>query len=136
MTQKNLMMVCEARLVTEAQSANSEPTGKIEARVTTWGAREGADGRKFNYQPEGFADWAAEFAEAGKPLPMFLNHNDMGMPVGEWTSFEFDDDGMTAYGRMYLNTQAGADLYTILKDRKSTRLNSSHVSESRMPSSA
>ena len=44
---KNLLMVCEAKLVTEAQSA-AEPTGKIEARVTTWGAREGADGRKFN----------------------------------------------------------------------------------------
>ena len=57
---KNLLMVCEAKLVTEAQSA-AEPTGKIEARVTTWGAREGADGRKFNYQPEGFMDWANEF---------------------------------------------------------------------------
>lgn len=112
---KNLTLVCEAK-VSLPQNASEPQNGLLEARVTTWGAREGADGRKFNYQPEGFADWAAEFAEAGKPLPMFLNHNDMGMPVGEWTSFEFDDDGMTAYGRMYLNTQAGADLYTILKE--------------------
>jgi HK97 family phage prohead protease len=114
---KNLTLVCEAK-VSLPQNANEaqSQSGLLEARVTTWGAREGADGRKFNYQPEGFADWAAEFSEAGKPLPMFLNHNDMGMPVGEWTQFEFDDDGMTAYGRMYLNTQAGADLYTILKE--------------------
>ena len=39
--------------------------------------------------------------------------------------------GTTGYGYNY------ADLVTIFeKDRKSTRLNSSHVSESRMPSSA
>lgn len=114
---KNLTLVCEAQ-VKLAQGANEavNPSGLLEARVTTWGAREGADGRKFNYQPEGFADWAAEFKEAGKPLPMFLNHNDMGMPMGEWTSFEFDDDGMTASGRLYLNTVGGSDLYQILKE--------------------
>lgn len=88
----------------------------MSARVTTWGAREGADGRKFNYQPAGFSEWAGAFAEAGKPLPMFLNHNDLGMPVGEWSSFEFDDQGMTACGRLYLNTVGGSDLYQILKE--------------------
>lgn len=113
---KNLMMVCEAKLVMEAQSADKEPTGKIEARVTTWGAREGADGRKFNYQPEGFMDWAKTFSEEGKPLPMFLNHAADAMPVGEWTQFEFDDDGMTATGRIYLNTTAGSDLYQIMTE--------------------
>jgi hypothetical protein len=114
---KKLTLVCEAQ-VKLAQGANEaqSPSGRIEARVTTWGAREGADGRKFNYQPEGFADWAKEFKEAGKPLPMFLNHNDLGMPMGEWTNFEFDDDGMTAEGRLYLNTVGGNDLYQILKE--------------------
>ncbi len=114
---KKLTLVCEAQ-VKLAQGANEaqNPSGRIEARVTTWGAREGADGRKFNYQPEGFADWAKEFKEAGKPLPMFLNHNDLGMPMGEWTKFEFDDDGMTAEGRLYLNTVGGNDLYQILKE--------------------
>jgi len=101
-----------------SQNANEavQPSGQLEARVTTWGAREGADGRKFNYQPEGFSDWATEFGDAGKPLPMFLNHNDMGMPMGEWNSFEFDDTGMTAKGRLYLNTVGGNDLYQILKE--------------------
>lgn len=88
----------------------------MEARVTTWGAREGADGRKFNYQPEGFMDWADEFNAGDKPLPMFLNHNDLGMPMGEWNSFEFDDKGMTAKGRLYTNTVGGNDLYQILKE--------------------
>jgi HK97 family phage prohead protease len=88
----------------------------MEARVTTWGAREGADGRKFNYQPEGFMDWAKEFNASDKPLPMFLNHNDLGMPMGEWNSFEFDADGMTAKGRLYTNTVGGNDLYQILKE--------------------
>ena len=114
---KNLALICEAQIQLIAEAKESaEPSGKLEARVTTWGAREGADGRKFNYQPEGFADWAAEFAEANKPLPMFLNHNDHGMPMGEWTEFTFDEQGMTASGRLYLNTVGGSDLYTVLKE--------------------
>ena len=114
---KNILLVCEAKLQIQESAAESQnPSGKIEARVTTWGAREGADGRKFNYQPEGFAAWAAEFAESQKPLPMFLNHNDMGMPIGEWNEFIFDDEGMSAKGRLYLNTVGGSDAYTILKE--------------------
>lgn len=115
---KNFTIVCEARLnlQSNANEADQNPSGKIEATVTTWGAREGADGRKFNYQPEGFKDWAESFAEGDKPLPMFLNHNDMGMPVGEWTNFEFTEDGMSAQGRLYMNTVGGSDLYQILKE--------------------
>ena len=114
---KNLMLVCEAKLSLSADANESQnPSGNIEARVTTWGAREGADGRKFNYQPEGFADWAKEFADSGKPLPMFLNHNDYGMPMGEWNEFTFDDEGMTAKGRIYMSTVGGSDLYQVLKE--------------------
>lgn len=114
---RKLTLICEAQvhLVREANEGKN-PSGNIEARVTTWGAREGADGRKFNYQPEGFAEWASNFVEAGNPLPMFLNHNDMGMPMGEWNEFTFDDEGMTAKGRLYLNTSGGSDLYTVLKE--------------------
>ena len=89
-------------------------TGKIEATVTTWGAREGADGRRFNYQPEGFMDWAEAFSKTGKPLPMFMNHQSEAMPVGEWTSFEMTPAGMTAEGRIYMNTAAGKDMHTIM----------------------
>lgn len=114
---KNLTLVCEAKVSLSPDANEAEnPSGKLEARVTTWGAREGADGRKFNYQPEGFKEWAEQFASAGKPLPMFLNHNDMGMPMGEWSEFAFDEDGMTAKGRLYLNTVGGSDLYQILKE--------------------
>lgn len=114
---KNLLLICEAK-VQLGQSADEaqNPTGKIEARATTWGAREGADGRKFFYKPEGFMDWADEFAEMGKPLPMFLNHNDMGMPIGEWYEIKFDEQGMTANGRLYMNTVGGSDVYSILKE--------------------
>jgi len=114
MTQ-NLMMVCEAKLVLENQS-NAEPTGKIEAIVTTWGAREGADGRRFNYQPEAFMDWAEAFSKTGRPLPMFVNHDADAIPVGEWTAFEFDDKGMSAQGRIYMNTTSGSDLYQIMRE--------------------
>ena len=110
LSMKNLDVICEARMKTEGQA------GLIEARVTTWGAREGADGRRFNYQPEGFADWAAEFSKTGRPLPMFVNHSADSIPVGEWTSFEFDPEGMTAAGRMYTNTSAGSDLYNVMKE--------------------
>ena len=114
---KNLQLICEAKLnlIAEASEAQN-PSGKIEAVVTTWGAREGADGRRFNYQPEGFKEWADDFMEAGNPLPMFLNHNDMGMPIGEWTSFEFTDMGMEAQGRLFLSTQGGSDIYSVLKE--------------------
>lgn len=112
MTEK-VLMVCEAKLSLEKSNASS---GAIEARVTSWGAREGADGRKFNYQPEGFMDWANEFSKAGRPLPMFVNHSSDEIPVGEWTSFEFDDVGMTATGRLYMNTSAARDLYQIMKE--------------------
>lgn len=114
---KNLKLICEAQVsLKQGANENQDSSGAIEARVTTWGAREGADGRKFNYQPEGFADWAKEFAASGKPLPMFLNHNDYGMPMGEWNEFNFDEDGMTAKGRIYMSTVGGSDLYSILKE--------------------
>jgi HK97 family phage prohead protease len=113
MTQ-NLMMVCEAKLVLENQG--NEPTGKIEAVVTTWGAREGADGRRFNYQPEAFMDWAEAFTKEGRPLPMFVNHDADAIPVGEWTAFEFDDKGMSAQGRLYMNTTNGKDLYQVMRE--------------------
>lgn len=118
---KNVTFVCEARvsLQSNANEADQEPSGKIEAIVTTWGPREGADGRRFNYQPEGFADWMEQFAADEKPLPMFLNHNDHGMPVGEWKQFEMTDNGMKAEGRLYLNTVGGSDLYQILKESPS-----------------
>jgi HK97 family phage prohead protease len=109
---KNLTLICEARLVTEAQGKS----GKIEATVTTWGAREGADGRKFNYQPEGFMDWAESFAATGKPLPMFVNHQADAVPIGEWNSMEFTEEGMVAQGRLYTNTTAGKDIYTVMKE--------------------
>lgn len=110
---KNLMMVCEAKLVLEKQG---ESTGKIEATVTTWGARIGEDGRRFNYQPEGFMQWAEDFSKSGRPLPMFVNHDADAIPVGEWNAFEFDDAGMKAEGRLYVNTTAGSDLYKIMQE--------------------
>ena len=114
---KNLNLICEAKVsLTPNANEAALPSGMIEAVCTTWGAREGADGRRFNYQPEGFMEWAKEFNESGKPLPMFLNHNDLGMPMGEWNSFEFDETGMTAKGRLYTNTVGGNDLYQILKE--------------------
>ena len=113
---QSLNFLCEAKLSLSQSSKDKLPSGKIEARVTSWGAREGADGRRFNYQPEGFQDWANEFAAMGKPLPMFLNHNDMGMPVGQWTEFNFDKKGMVASGELFMNTTAGSDLYEVLKN--------------------
>jgi len=113
---KTLNLICEAKLNLNEKSNNGESSGQIEARITTWGAREGADGRKFYYKPEGFMQWAKEFAEMGRPLPMYVNHNADAIPVGEWTSIEMDDEGMNASGRLYLNTSAGKDLYQVMKE--------------------
>ena len=109
---KTLTLICEARLLTEAQGKS----GKIEATITTWGAREGADGRRFNYQPEGFMDWAEAFAADGKPMPMFVNHNADAVPVGQWDSVEFTKEGMVAQGRIFTNTTAGKDIYTVMQE--------------------
>jgi HK97 family phage prohead protease len=113
---KQVNLICEAKLNLSEKAASGEPTGKIEARITTWGAREGADGRKFFYKPEGFMTWAEEFANSGRPLPMFLNHNAESMPVGEWTELEMDEEGMSAKGRLFMNTTAGSDLYQIMSE--------------------
>jgi HK97 family phage prohead protease len=113
---KTLNLICEAKLNLNEKTANGQPSGQIEARITTWGAREGADGRKFFYKPEGFMQWAKEFAEMGRPLPMYVNHNADAIPVGEWTSIEMDDEGMNAAGRLFLNTSAGSDLYQVMKE--------------------
>jgi len=113
---KTLNLICEAKLNLNEKASNGEPSGQIEARITTFGPREGADGRKFYYKPEGFMQWAKEFAEMGRPLPMYVNHNADAIPVGEWTMIEMDDEGMNASGRLYLNTTAGSDLYQVMKE--------------------
>jgi HK97 family phage prohead protease len=113
---KTLNLICEAKLNLNEKANNGESSGQIEARITTWGAREGADGRKFFYKPEGFMQWAKEFAASGRPLPMYVNHNADAIPVGEWTSIEMDDEGMNAAGRLFLNTSAGSDLYQVMKE--------------------
>jgi HK97 family phage prohead protease len=113
---KTLNLICEAKLNLNEKASNGQPSGLIEACITTFGPREGADGRKFFYKPEGFMDWAKEFAEMGRPLPMYVNHNADAIPVGEWTSIEMDDEGMNASGRLFLNTSAGSDLYQVMKE--------------------
>lgn len=115
---KNVTFFFESQVALgrSADESADEMCGKIEAMLTTWGPREGADGRRFNYQPEPFKEWAKEFAAAGRPLPMYFQHNDTSMPVGQWDEFEFTDEGMIGKGMMYTNTTAGRDLYTIMKE--------------------
>ena len=114
---KNVTFVFESQVALgRSADESSEMCGKIEAMLTTWGAREGADGRRFNYQPQPFKEWAMEFAATGKPLPMYFQHNDSSMPVGQWDEFEFTDEGMIGKGNIFMNTSAGKDLYTIMKE--------------------
>jgi HK97 family phage prohead protease len=113
---KDVKFFYESQVALGVSADEAEMCGTIEAVLTTWGAREGADGRRFNYQPEAFKEWAAGYAEMGKPLPMYFQHNDESLPVGEWTMFEFDDVGMTGKGRLFTNTTVGRDLYTIMKE--------------------
>ncbi|MFZ2736634.1 MAG: hypothetical protein WBI20_14895 [Burkholderiaceae bacterium] len=113
---KQIRILCEAKLAAGIHPEATEPTGLIEATVTTWGAREGEDGRKFFYTAEGFTDWANEFEAGVRPLPMFVNHSADEIPVGEWTDFKFTKEGMTASGRLFLNTSQGADLYKVMAE--------------------
>ncbi|CAB4241987.1 proheadase_HK97, phage prohead protease, HK97 family [uncultured Caudovirales phage] len=113
---KDVKFYYESKVALGVDTDEAAGMGTIEATFTTWGAREGADGRRFNYQPQPFQEWASAMLESGKPLPMYFQHNDEAMPVGEWTSFEFDDSGMNGTGRLFTNTSAGRDLYTIMKE--------------------
>lgn len=115
---KNVTFFFESKVALgrSADESSDEMCGKIEAMLTTWGAREGADGRRFNYQAAPFQAWAKEFAAAGRPLPMYFQHNDQSMPVGQWDEFEFTDEGMIGRGMIYTNTTTGRDLYTIMKE--------------------
>jgi len=94
----------------------SKGSGLIEATFTTWGPREGADGRRFFYRAEPFMEFIKGLEASGKPLPMYFQHDDESLPVGEWTAFEFTENGMSGTGRMFTNTTAGRDLYTIMKE--------------------
>lgn len=113
MKQLNLI---EAQVQLVEKAENAESKGQIEARFTTWGAREGCDGRKFYYKPEGFMQWAEEFQKGDRPLPMFYNHNSESMPVGEWTEIGMDDEGMYGKGRMFLSTTEGMNAYNIMRE--------------------
>jgi HK97 family phage prohead protease len=57
-----------------------------------------------------------DFGKSNRPLPMFVNHAADEIPVGEWHKFEMDDLGMKAYGRLFLNTSAGNDLYKVMQE--------------------
>lgn len=115
---KNVTFFFESKVALgrSADESADEMCGKIEAMLTTWGAREGADGRRFSYQAAPFQAWAKEFAAAGRPLPMYFQHNEQAMPVGQWDEFEFTDEGMIGRGMIYTNTTTGRDLYTIMKE--------------------
>jgi HK97 family phage prohead protease len=113
---KDVKFYYESEVVLGISADEAEMCGTIEAQFTTWGAREGADGRKFNYKAEPFLEWAKALEASGKPLPMYFQHNDESLPVGEWLSFEFDDKGMSGTGRLFTNTSVGKDLYTIMKE--------------------
>jgi HK97 family phage prohead protease len=112
---KHVKFVTEAQVVL-GRSADEQRKGAIEAMVTSWGPREGMDGRRFFYTPAPFEAWYETFKQLGRPLPMYYQHNDTSLPVGEWTEFHFTDEGMLGKGNLYMSTTAGADLYTIMKE--------------------
>ena len=61
----------------------------------------------------------------------------IGVPLVGWFASRLGAARMAAFGAISVATgYLGLAFITVLSDRKSTRLNSSHVSQSRMPSSA
>ena len=112
---KHLNFICEAKIDLGREA--DEAKGSIEATLTTWGAREGVDGRKFNYQPEPFLEWMSQREKIGKPIPMFYNHmSETSMPIGQWNEFTFTNEGLEAKGKLFLNSSCGKDIYSIMKE--------------------
>ena len=128
---KTFTLIQESRItINEAKS--TKDIGAIEAVVTTYGKRDAenggsADGRKFWNTEDSFSEWMNEFMEAGKPLPMYVNHQSNQLPVGEWTEFHNENNYMMASGKVYMNTQMGRDMYEIMKSSP-MMLNSTSVS--------
>ena len=87
---------------------------KIEAMITTWGSRSSVDGRKFNYTPEAFKDFVKRANESEKKVPMYFNHDEGTMPLGQWNEFEITKKGLIARGELF-NTTQGNDMSMILK---------------------
>ena len=113
---RNIQCIFESS-VQLGRMADESAKGRIEAMVTTWGPREGVDGRRFFYTPAPFEAWYENFQQAGRPLPMYFQHQaEADLPVGQWTEFVFTDEGMQGVGNLYMNTSAGADLYNIMKE--------------------
>jgi hypothetical protein len=38
------------------------------------------------------------------------------MPVGQWDEFMFDEEGMSAKGKLFMSTVGGSDIYSVLKE--------------------
>ena len=113
----NMKSFVETKIISkDLDESDTKNQGKIEATITTWGPREGVDGRKFNYKPEPFKAWADEMHAQKKTIPMFIQHNESNIPIGEWSEFLFDENGMSGVGRIFVNTTSGRDIYTILKE--------------------
>ena len=89
-------------------------------------------------QLEGLTGTTPEASQASPRLPEGMHlatHPHFGLCVVSPTT---DEDGDRRIFYLSDNVQAGADCrwVPVVQDRKSTRLNSSHTSKSRMPSSA
>ena len=128
---KQYQLITEARIVIN-EAKSTKDMGAIEAVVTTYGKRDqenggSADGRKFWNEKSAFEEWMNEFMEAGKPLPMYVNHQAQNLPIGEWTEFRNEGDSMIALGKVYTNTSMGRDTYEIMKSSP-MMLNSTSVS--------
>ena len=53
--------------------------------------------------------------EKGERISMFVNHNSMDVPVGDWVELSEDDTGLHAKGRIDLNHRDGPTVYSALK---------------------
>ena len=93
--------------------------GQMTAMVARYGPRIMLDGRRIFWTSAMFDEFKLKFKDGDRPLPMFYNHSDMALPMGEWTSFEDGEDefgeGLIGKGQMFLDTQDGKDTYAVLK---------------------
>lgn len=105
------------KLVIESKVITSEASGEgaIEMSVTTFGKREGEDGRKFWYKPEGFKEFADAINSGDKAIPICYQHESSDLPVGVLNKATLTDEGLSMSGRLYTETSRGSDLYKMMK---------------------
>ena len=104
-----MQTITEQAISTEVIKEAEGDFPKIRAVASTVGPREAADGRRFWYTESALEEAANKVNE--KSIPMFVNHDSLQLPVGEWKMAVLEGDKLIMEGTIY-----NQEVATVLKN--------------------